>query len=230
LHQPPDQQPEQTPLWDQLALFTGSRSREDMLANIGLGKCSASAVAKHLVMLLAAQGIKPDALLLTRERYTAHERVSQGAVLLDGAQNVSIRYAGCCSPVPGDPVIGYLGRGDGLVVHTEDCAVAQRLRQKDVEHVVTVAWADEPVRPFTASIVVTVSNETGVLARVASTLARQDVGIAHLSMPSDDTQSVLNLRLTVKVKHRTQLEAALRALRRTPSVSRAERIRAPEPS
>ena len=228
LHQPPGQQPEQTPLWDQLAHFTGSRSREDMLSNIGLGKCSASAVAKHLVALLAAQGIKPDALLLTRERYTAHESLSQGAVLLDGAQNVSIRYAGCCLPVPGDPVIGYLGRGEGLVVHTEDCSVARRLRQKDVEHVVTVAWADDPVRPFTAGIVVTVSNETGVLARVASTLARQDVGIAHLSMPTDDTQSVLNLRLTVKVKHRAQLEAALRALRRTPSVSRAERIRAQE--
>jgi len=228
LHQPPGQQPEQTPLWDQLARFTGSRSREDMLASIGLGKCSASAVAKHLVSLLAAQGIRPDALLLTRERYTAHERLSQGAVLLDGTQNVSIRYAGCCLPVPGDAVIGYLGRGEGLVVHTEDCAVARRLRQKDAEHCVTVAWADEPVRPFTAGIVVTVANQTGVLASVASTLARQDVGIAHLSMPSDDTQSVLNLRLTVKVKHRAQLEAALRALRRAPSVSRAERIRAPE--
>jgi len=228
LHQPPDQQPEQTPVWDQLASFTGSHSRDEMLASIGLGKSSAGAIAKHMVTLLAAQGIKPDALLMTRERYTAHERLSQGAVLLDGAQNVSIRYAGCCLPIPGDAVIGYLDRGEGLVVHTEDCAIARRLRQKDAERFVTVAWADEAVRPFAAGIVVTVLNETGALARVTSALARQNVSIAHLAMPADDTQSALSLRLTIKVKDQAQLDTVLRALRRTPSVSRAERARPTE--
>ncbi|MDR0457593.1 MAG: bifunctional (p)ppGpp synthetase/guanosine-3',5'-bis(diphosphate) 3'-pyrophosphohydrolase [Burkholderiaceae bacterium] len=228
LHQPPDKQPEQTPVWDQLARFTGSPSREDMLASIGLGKCSASAVAKHMVSLLAAQGIKPDALLLTRERYTAHEHLSQGAVLLDGAQNVSIGYAGCCLPVPGDAVVGYLGRGDGLIVHTEDCAVARRLRQKDAERFVTVAWADEPARAFETGVIVTLANETGALARVTMALARLGVSIAHLSMPDAGTLSALDLRIVIRVKDRAQLETVLRALRHTPSVSRAERAQPAE--
>ncbi|MDR2991405.1 MAG: bifunctional (p)ppGpp synthetase/guanosine-3',5'-bis(diphosphate) 3'-pyrophosphohydrolase [Burkholderiaceae bacterium] len=223
LHQPPDQQPEQTPMWDQLARFTGSRSREDMLTSIGLGKCSANAVAKRMVTLLAAQGIRPDALLMTRERYTAHEHLSQGAVLLDGAQNVSIRYAGCCLPVPGDAVVGYLGRGEGLVVHTEECAVARRLRQKDAERFVTVAWADEPVHTFETGVIVTIANETGVLARVTAALARLNVSIVHLVMPDSTALSALDLRIVIKVKDRAQLETVLRTLRRTPSVSRAER-------
>jgi GTP pyrophosphokinase len=223
LHQQPDQQPEQAPIWNQLARFTGNRSREDMLASIGLGKCSANAVAKHMVTLLAAQGIKPDALLLTRERYTAHEHLSQGAVFLDGAQNVSIRYAGCCLPVPGEAVVGYLGRGEGLVVHTEECAIARRLRQKDAERFVTVTWADEPVRPFETGIIVTIANETGVLARVTAALARLGVSIAHLAMPDGTALSALDLRIVIRVKDRAQLETVLRTLRRTPSVSRAER-------
>jgi guanosine-3',5'-bis(diphosphate) 3'-pyrophosphohydrolase len=66
----------------------------------------------------------PDALLLTRERYTAHETVSQGGVTLDGSENASVQYATCCRPVPGEPIVGYLGRGEGLVVHTAECAVA----------------------------------------------------------------------------------------------------------
>jgi GTP pyrophosphokinase len=228
LHQPPDQRPEQTPLWDQLARFAGSRSREDMLVSIGLGKCSAGAVAKHMVALLAAQGVRPDALLMTRERYTAHDHLSQGAVLLDGAQNVSIRYAGCCLPVPGDAVVGYLGRGEGLVVHTEECAVARRLRQKDAERFVTVAWADEPVHTFEASIIVTIANETGVLARVTAALARLDVSIMHLAMPDSSALSALDLRIVIQVKDRAQLETVLRTLRRTPAVSRAERAGSPE--
>ena len=75
--------------------------------------------------MLAERGEKPDALLITRERYTAHENVSQGEVTLDGSENASVQFATCCRPVPGDAIVGYLGRGEGLVVHTDDCAVGQ---------------------------------------------------------------------------------------------------------
>jgi GTP pyrophosphokinase len=227
LHQPPSEQPEERPIWDQLTRFTGSHSRDEMMAQIGLGKHSANAVAKHMVTLLAAQGIKPDALLMTRERYTAHDHLSQGAVILDGVPNVSILYAPCCWPIPGDPVTGYLDRGQGLVVHTQDCAVAQRLHQKDPERFITVAWADEPARAFEAGIVVTIANETGALARATTTLARLNVSIVHLAMTDDATQSALDLRIVIKVKDRAQLETVLRTLRRTPSVLRTERAHPP---
>jgi len=226
--QPPSQQAEQMPIWDQLARFTSTHSRDEMLVQIGLGKHSANAVAKHMVTLLAAQGIKPDALLLTRERYTAHDHLSQGAVILDGVPNVSILYAPCCWPIPGDAVIGYLDQGHGLVVHTEDCAVAQRLHQKDPERFITVAWSDELTCAFEAGIVVTISNETGALARTTTTLARLNVSIVHLAMTDDTTQSALDLRIIIKVKNRAQLETILRTLRRTPSVLHAERARPPE--
>ena len=83
--------------------------------------------------LLAERGEKPDALMLSRERFTAHEAVSQGAVTLDGSENSSVRFALCCRPIPDDPIVGYLGHGEGLVVHTDACGVGQRLRHKDSE-------------------------------------------------------------------------------------------------
>ena len=211
------------PLWDKLLRFTGNRSQEEMYADIGLGKRSASMVAKRLVTLLTAEGAKPDALLLTRERFTAHENLSQGAVLLDGAENASVKYATCCRPIPGDGVVGYLGRGEGLVVHTDDCPVARRLQNKDAERFITVAWADEPVRAFEVGIVVTVVNGKGVLARVAAAIAAAEADIVHMGMAEESAQDALDLRFVISVRDREHLDAVLRSLRRTQSVLRANR-------
>jgi GTP pyrophosphokinase len=225
LGQPPGDEATDRPIWDKLLRFTGSHSREEMLTDIGLGKRSANMVAKRLVTLLAARGIKPDALLLTRERYTAHETLSQGAVILDGApDNISIKFATCCRPIPGDAVTGYLGRGEGLVVHVEDCALARRLHHKDAERFITVTWADEPVRAFQSGVVVTVVSSRGVLARVASAIAAAEADIVHLGMTDEAVQAALDLRFIIAVRNLAHLDTVLRALRRTPSVLRATRI------
>ena len=221
--QPPSTGPDGKPIWDKLLRFTGNRSRDELLLDIGLGKRSASMVAKRLATLLGEQGVKPDALLLTRARYTAHENLSQGAVTVDGSADVSIKYATCCRPIPGDGLLGYLGRGEGLVVHTDECAVARRLQHKDPERFITVAWADEPVRAFEVGIVVTVVNGKGVLARVAAAIASAESDIVHLGMPDEVAQDALDLRFVITVRDRTHLEHVLRTLRWTQSVLRATR-------
>ena len=212
-------------IWEKLLRFTGSRSRSELLTDIGLGKRIASIVAKRLVTMLAERGEKPDALLITRERYTAHENVSQGEVTLDGSENASVQFATCCRPVPGDEIVGYLGRGEGLVVHTEDCAVAKRLQHKDSERFISVEWADEPVRPFETGLLVTVINGKGVLARVAAALASAEADIAHVDMGDERAQDATDLRFIVAVRDRAHLESVIRALKRTPSVMRAQRVR-----
>ena len=221
--QPPGNGPESKPTWDKLLRFTGNRSRDELLLDIGLGKRSASMVAKRLATLLGEQGVKPDALLLSRARYTAHENLSQGAVTVDGSADVSIKYATCCRPIPGDGLLGYLGRGEGLVVHTDECAVARRLQHKDPERFITVAWADEPVRAFEVGVVVTVVNGKGVLARVAAAIASAESDIVHLGMPDEVAQDALDLRFVITVRDRTHLEHVLRTLRWTQSVLRATR-------
>jgi GTP pyrophosphokinase len=210
-------------IWDKLLRFTGSRSRSELLTDIGLGKRIASIVAKRLTTMLAERGEKPDALLITRERYTAHENVSQGEVVLDGSENASVQFATCCRPVPGDAIVGYLGRGEGLVVHTEDCAVARRLQHKDSERFISVEWADEPVRPFETSLLVTVSNGKGVLARVAAALATAEADITHVDMGDEKATDATDLRFLVAVRDRTHLDAVMRVLKRTPSVMKVQR-------
>ncbi|HWI83800.1 bifunctional (p)ppGpp synthetase/guanosine-3',5'-bis(diphosphate) 3'-pyrophosphohydrolase [Ramlibacter sp.] len=214
---------EHHPLWEKLLRFTGNRTRAELLTDIGLGKRIASIVAKRLVTMLAERGERPDALLITRERYTAHENVSQGEVTLDGSENASVQYATCCRPVPGDAIVGYLGRGEGLVVHRDDCAVGKRLQARDPERFIGVEWAEEPVRPFEASVIVTVTNGKGVLARVAVAVASAEADITHVDMGDEKAQDATDLRFVIAVRDRNHLESVMRTLRRTPSVMNVHR-------
>ncbi|RCW76518.1 RelA/SpoT family protein [Pseudorhodoferax soli] len=225
----PDHDTDGQPIWDKLLRFSGNRTRAELMTDIGLGKRIASIVAKRLkVLMTEGGGVKTDPLLMTRERYTAHETVSQGGVLIDGSENASVQFARCCRPVPGDEIVGYLGRGEGLFVHTADCATAKRLQYKDSERFIAVAWSDEPVRTFETGIVVTVNNGKGVLARVAATLASSEVDITHMDMGQEEAQDASDLRFVVAVRDRSHLETALRNLKRMPAVLRAVRA-APAP-
>ncbi len=212
-------------VWEKLLRFTGNRNRSELLTDLGLGKRIAGIVAKRLMTLLAELGEKPDALLISRERFTAHETVSQGGLTLDGSENASVQFASCCRPVPGDGIVGYLGRGEGLVVHVDDCSVARRLQHKDSERFIGVEWSDEPVRLFETGVIVTVANGKGALARVAAALASAEADITHVDMDDDRAQDATDLRFVIAVRDRNHLDAVLRNLRRTPSVMNARRIR-----
>jgi len=212
-------------VWDKLLRFTGNRNRAELLTDLGLGKRIATIVAKRLMTLLAERGERPDALLISRERFTAHENVSQGSIVLDGSENASVQFASCCRPVPGDAIVGYLGRGEGLVVHTEECAVGRRLQHKDSERFIGVEWSDEPVRPFETGLLVTTRNGKGVLARVAAALATAEADIVHVDMEDERSHDATDLRFVVAVRDRAHLDSVMRNLKRTPLVMRVQRIR-----
>ena len=213
-------------LWEKILRFTGNRSRAELLADIGMGKRIASIVAKRIVTFLAETGEKPNALLMTRERYIPHESVSQSGLVVDGSEGTSVHFSRCCCPIPGDGIVGYLGRGEGLFVHTDDCAVVKRLQQRDSDRFIAVDWSEEPVRTFEVNLLVTVSNGKGVLARVAAALAGAEVDITHVDMGHEPANGVTDLRFSVAVRDRIHLAWALRSVRRTPSVLKVQRAKA----
>jgi len=221
-HLPGEQGPT-ADVWDKLLRFSGNRTRSDLLVEIGLGRRIASIVAKRLAKLLSDVGQKPDPLLLTRERYTAGESLAQGSVAIDGSENTSVRFAACCRPIPGDAIVGYLGRGEGLTIHDRDCQVAVKLKNKDSERFIAVEWSDEPVRAFETGIVVTVNNGKGVLAKVAAALAVAEVDITQVNMADESPQGAIDMKFIIIVRDVNQLDSALRNLRHTPMVLKAQR-------
>ncbi|WP_342130712.1 RelA/SpoT family protein [Hydrogenophaga sp. OTU3427] len=222
----PGDSAEHKAIWDKLLRFTGNRGRDELLADIGMGRRIASMVGKKLGMLLAETGVKPDLLLISTERYASgQETVTQGVVTLDGSEGLSVQFATCCHPIPGDRIVGYLGRGEGLVVHIDDCPIGRRLLDRDRERFLEVEWADEPVRAFESAVLVTVTNGKGVLARVAAALAAAEADITHVDMGMEPAQTATDLKFAITVRDRVHLAEVLRSLKRTPSVVKAQRLR-----
>jgi GTP diphosphokinase / guanosine-3',5'-bis(diphosphate) 3'-diphosphatase len=213
-------------LWDKLLRFSGNKTRAEMLADVSLGKRVASIVAKRIVALLAASGHKPDPLLMSKERFTAHEQISQGAIVLDGRDGGTVQYAACCQPIPGDEITGYLGRGEGLHVHTASCSVAAKLMQKDKERFIAVEWSDEPLRPFATTVTVTVQSGKGVLAKVAAAFASAEADIKSVDLGRDSEVGAptADLRFVIDVRDTAHLDTVLRTLTRTARVNKARRI------
>jgi GTP diphosphokinase / guanosine-3',5'-bis(diphosphate) 3'-diphosphatase len=224
LQQLPEVSPEYTAIWDKLLRFTGNKDSNDLMSDIALGKRVASIVGKRLVQLLTENGEKPDVMLITRERFFAPEQISQGAITLDGSENASVKFATCCRPVPGDNILGYLGRGEGLTIHIAQCPIVKRLQHKDSERFIVVEWSDEPVRNFEVGVVATVANGKGVLAKVAVTLANSESDISHLDMGAEYAQEATDLRIVISIRDSAHLDAVLKNLRRTTSVLMAERM------
>ena len=213
-------------LWERLLRFTGNRNKDELLADIGIGKRIASMVAKKMAILLSEEGIKADVVLISQARYSPQqETISQGVVTLDGGEGGSVQFARCCHPIPGDKIVGYLGRGEGLIIHTDDCQVGKKLQYKDRERFIEVEWSDTLARTFEVALQVTVADGKGVLARVASTLAAAGADITHVNMSEERAGHATDLRFAIAIQDQSHLNDVLRALERTPSVLRAVRAR-----
>jgi GTP pyrophosphokinase/guanosine-3',5'-bis(diphosphate) 3'-pyrophosphohydrolase len=213
-------------LWQQLARWSGNRNRGELIADIGLGRKIAIIVAKRLAQMMIERGSRPDAVTMTLGRYASDDGApAQGVVFIDGSEGASVRLASCCRPIPGDAVVGYLGRGEGLVVHTADCAIGRRLHERDSERWMRVEWADELSRTFETGVVAQVHNGKGVLAQVASAVASAEADITHLDMDEEPGDDASELRLQVSVRDRLHLAELLRKLKRNPAVLRVWRAK-----
>ena len=214
-------------LWQQLTRWSGNRHRLELLIDIGLGRKVASIVGKRLSQLMNDRGSKPDAVSLVLGRYDDSDETSstQGVVFVDGSEGASMQLAKCCKPIPGDDIVGYLGRGEGLVVHTRDCGNARRLFERDSQRWMHVEWADELTRAFETSIVVLVANGKGVLAQVASSVSAAEADIVHLDMGTEPARDTAELNLLISVRDRQHLADVLRTLRRNKVVMRVSRLK-----
>ena len=223
---PDPKQQEFQNIWEKLLRFTGNRHPDEMLADMGQGRRIASVVAKKLATLMRDHGSPSSVVLISQATYGADGESTQGIVILDGSEGGSVVYSNCCHPIPGDRIVGYLGKGEGLVVHTEECSVGKKLLARDRERHLEVDWADEPTRSFEVELLVTVNNGKGVLAQVASAIATAGADITHVNMNDERALHTTTLRFAIAVKDRHHLAELFRALRRCTPVIRAQRARA----
>ena len=225
MEQLPPQDSEHQPIWDKLLRFANSKTIEELYSEIGQGKRITSMIAKHLAALMAEQGEKRNTILQSQQHFTREESEFGHIITIDGSEKSSIKFAQCCHPIPGDAIVGYLGRGEGLVVHTADCSVAKKLRVKDAERFIEVEWSEQMTCAFAVAITVTMHNRLGAIASITSTIATARADIGYIGTSDDMYQETIDLRLILQVRDRLHLANVLRAIHRLPVTIRAQRVR-----
>ncbi len=227
MEQLPPQDDEHRQVWEKLLRFANNKSIEDLFTDIGHGKRITTVIARQLATLMAELGEKPDAVLMSMERF-ADEQHHHQIIALDGSEKSSVKYAACCHPLPGDDIVGYLGRGEGLIVHTSDCSVGKHLHTKDAERFVDVEWAEHMTRRFPTAVTVTIHNRVGAVAGITAAIARSNANIGYISMSDDMNLEVMDVRLILQVRDRVHLAHVMRAIRRVPAAIRATRVKSAE--
>jgi GTP diphosphokinase / guanosine-3',5'-bis(diphosphate) 3'-diphosphatase len=145
--------------------------------------------------------------------------------VITGTEGMSVQLSACCRPIPGDDIMGYIGIGLGMAIHTTDCRVAQRIHRRDPARWIDVAWAPQPGRLFDVAVKVLVKNTKGVFARVAADITSADANIVHIAMDEDLSQESTVLRFVIQVSDRVHLANVMRRVRTNPDVMRIARER-----
>jgi GTP diphosphokinase / guanosine-3',5'-bis(diphosphate) 3'-diphosphatase len=199
--------------WERAVRDSGAHSRQEVLADIGLGRRLPAVVARRLLR-------KTE-----REEAKSGQPKSAGAsVVIRGTEGMAVQLASCCRPIPGDEIVGSMKKGQGLVVHIAACRQAVRSRRIEPEQWLDVEWDRKTTRLFHAALRVTVTNQRGVLAKVASEIAQAGSNIDSISM-EEDRALFTPMLFVLEVANRQHLARVMRALRRLPEVEKLLRVR-----
>ena len=196
--------------WERLLKENSAKSRQEVLAEIGLGKQLAIVIARELLSIAEPKGSKSEKL--------------PGSLMIRGSEGMALQFAKCCHPIPGDPIIGFLKKGHGLVIHTHDCPVARKTRG-DPEKWLDVEWAPDTKKLFTVNIKMVAYNQRGVLAKIAAGIAETDSNIDNVSLEPGDSSAYTIIHFTLQVHNRLHLARIMRSLRRVPEVLRIWRLK-----
>ena len=216
-------------IWEKLLHWTGDKNREEACVNIALGRRSPQELAIRLKILIDDEGGSEQMRLGAGDWVTPSQEMQhhqRQAILVDGREGNSISFQTCCHPIPGDSIIGYLGKGEGLQVHTNECPVALRMLSKDGDKWVEVEWGKELNREFEVDLAIDTLQGKGVLARVASSVTAADSNIMNVSMEDRYKEDSVTIRFTIQVYDRLHLSKVMRSLRANPDVMRVTRTRA----
>ncbi|MGB4923928.1 MAG: bifunctional (p)ppGpp synthetase/guanosine-3',5'-bis(diphosphate) 3'-pyrophosphohydrolase, partial [Candidatus Nitrotoga sp.] len=182
--------------WEKLLKDTGVKSREEIFSDIALGL--------RLNMVIARQ------LARIGEAGTQEHPTPNGLITILGTEGMAVQFAKCCRPIPGDPIIGIIKKGQGLVVHIHDCPVLCKGRG-GMDKWLDVAWDRHINRPFEVSIKLIVANQRGVLAKAAAAIADAESNIENVHFTNEGNYTTLYF--TLQVSNRIHLANVMRGLR-----------------
>ncbi len=183
--------------------------RDDLLEEIGLGNRTAHVIARRL---------------LSTEESAANPLATDGPLVIRGTEGLVLNYARCCTPIPGDLIVGHLSAGKGMVVHRDSCKNISELRNNP-EKCIPLTWAKDIDSEFNVELRIELAHQRGLIALLAGTISEADANIDKINVDERDGR-ISVIQLGISVRDRVHLARIIRKLRGLAGVSRIIRMRA----
>ena len=199
------------------------KSVEDIYASVGAGDLR---VGQVLNVIQSSIESEPEQGILPFDLRKPEVNKSDTDFTVDGVSNILTNIAGCCKPVPGDDVIGYVSYGRGVTVHRDDCVELKRLMESDQERLVEVNWAKRDDRVYSVEIYIKAYDRQGLLMDVTSAISHEKVNLTAVNTSSDHGAGTAIMLLTVEVPSLERLGGLLGKINQLPNVVEVRRYHA----
>jgi GTP pyrophosphokinase len=192
-------------------------SLDDLMAIVGYGKVSAKRIVNQFVPEETATAETPP---ITEEK--KRKAPSSVGISITDIEDILVRFAKCCNPIPGDEIVGYISRGRGVTVHTVNCPNVEGM---DSERIVDVQWNVKETQTYPVHMRVVCTDKKGLLAEVSTVISSLDINISHAEVDTRpaDMQAILSFELDVNDLQ--QFNQVLAAIKKLKSVISVDRIR-----
>ncbi len=204
--------------YKRIAVAVNVATVDDMYAAVGSGDLSASQVVAAAEELI---GDKPQPELRV-SRGTGSS--SKSAVQVQGVGNLLTHMAGCCKPVPGDAIIGFITQSRGVSIHRADCHRVLHLAEQNAERIIDVEWGSAPDERFEVDIAIEAYDRQGLLRDVTSMFANARLNVLSIETQTNRKTHAATMRLTVEVGNLGSLSKLLERLNRLKNVISARRL------
>ena len=199
---------------------------EELHAGIGYGGVALSRViAKVKDEAARLKAAEAKEAKLAAQAQKPRKSIANSGVIVEGLDNCMVKFAKCCTPVPGDSIIGFVTRGFGVSVHRQDCANAKASARNPGEdgRWLRTEWAENEKHQYNTGIKISANNRVGLLSDVLSQLSNMKINVSELNAREDD-EGRCSLYLTVTIFDREHLEFVINRLARVSGVSEVKRI------
>jgi GTP diphosphokinase / guanosine-3',5'-bis(diphosphate) 3'-diphosphatase len=200
--------------WNKVMRDYGAKNKSDILSDIGLGK-RVSLMVAHQLLASGQSGVDAENAAAVKPLDT---------ITIKGSEGMAVQFAQCCRPIPGDPILGFINKDKGLIIHTHDCPAISKFKL-DPDKWLDVDWDTDNKRLFKVNLHVVVSNQTGMLAKIATAIAEANANIDSVNIEEPDGSQYSNVNFTVQVRNRVHLADLIRNLRKIQQVVRISRVK-----
>ncbi len=200
---------------DGLCSTVGAATAEELIMNIGYGKLDVNEVVN---LLFPPE--KPEPVVMDEVIKRPSEKKGKSTIIVGGMRDILVRFAGCCKPIPGDPIVGFISRGRGAVIHSADCA---KVQSSDPARRIDVQWDVAPKSAHSVLLRVVADNCSGLLTQMTKAFSDLSINISAAQCTTVDHQAVNTFEC--QVRDLDQLHHLVQKLGRVKGVTEVKRIR-----